>query len=513
MAEFKQNTKLMAKNSAFMYVQMGIKMLIGLYTVRVILHALGAEDYGIYNVVGGFVTMFSFITNTMVSASMRFFAYSIGRNEKEMLNRYFNASLLTFIILAVSLFVIIECIGWWFVNYKMVVPEARLGAANWVLQFAIVAFVVRILAIPFKAMINAHEKMVYSALISVLDSLMLLGIAFLLQMVHADKLKVYSLCMFGVALISTLMYVILCKSSFREDSKIRIRWEGSLMKEMLSYCGWYMFGTMANVVRTQGINMILNLFFGPIVNAARAIAVQIFNAINQFTTSFYNAVRPQITKLTAAENNRGMLSLVFSSSVISFCLTSLLAVPLLVEMPFILSAWLGKFPQYTIVFSRLVLITAMITALGHPLTTSICATGRIRNYQIINSSILILILPVSYFLLKVYLNPYLAFCVSIVFSVIALITKVIFMRRMFGMSIKSYIMDVLMRCGMVLVLSITATYGLRLALGSQLWGHVLTLLLSVVVTLLLSYYVGLKKQQRLALFSSVKNWLSKKKKK
>ena len=497
----------MAKNSAFMYIQMGVKMLIGLYTVRVILHALGAEDYGIYNVVGGFVSMFSFITSTLVSASQRFFAYSLGRGEKDKLNRYFNSSLLSFLILAVALLIIIEGIGWWFVNYKMVVPDNRLEAANWVLHFAIVAFLVRIMAVPFKAMILAHEKMVFFALVSVLDSLMLLGIAFLLQAVHSDKLKVYSACMFGVAVVSTLMYVILCKTSFPKASKIRLHWEGSLMKEMLSYCGWYMFGTMASVVRTQGINMILNLFFGPIVNAARAIAVQIFNAINQFTTSFYNAVRPQITKLTATENNKGMLSLVFSSSVISICLTSLLAVPLLVEMPFILSTWLGKFPQYTIIFSRLVLFTAMLAALGHPLTTAICATGRIRNYQIITGSILILVLPVSYFLLKAYPNPYLAFCVSIVFSVFTLITRIIFMKRMFGMSIMQYVKEVLVRTGIVLVLAISATYGMKLVSGSGVWAHILTIVVSVVVTLLLSWFVGLKRQQRVAMSSSIRKVL------
>ena len=512
-AEFKQNTKLMAKNSAFMYAQMAIKMLIGLYTVRVILHALGAEDYGIYNVVGGFVTMFSFITNTLVSASQRFFAYSIGRGEKELLNRYFNSSLLSFIILAILLFVIIEGVGWWFVNYKMVVPDNRLEASNWVLQFAIAAFVVRILAVPFKAMLVSHEKMIYFALVSVFDSLMLLGIAFLLQAVQSDKLKVYSVCMFGVALISTLLYVTLCKTSFREDSRFRIRWESSLMKEMLGYCGWYMFGTMALMVRSQGINILLNLFFNPIVNAARAIAYQINNAINQFVNSFYNAVRPQITKLTAAENNTGMINLVNNSSVISFCLTCLIAVPLLVEMPFVLSAWLGDVPQYTVIFSRLVVITAMIDTLGQPLTTAVCASGRIKNFQIITGTILMLTLPVSYFLLKVYPHPYLVFYVSIAFAAVAQLARMIFMKRMFSMSIMQYIKVVLLRSGMVFVLSISTTYGIRLALGNGVWSHLLTIFVSVVVTLLLSYYIGMKRQQRVALTSSVKKWLGAKRKK
>jgi len=379
MGGYKQDTKLMAKNSAFMYIQMAVKMLVGLYTVRVILHALGAEDYGIYNVVGGFVTMFTFITNTLVSASMRFFAYAIGKGEYNLLNRYFNTSIFCFLLLSMVLFVLIEVFGYWFVNYKMVVSAERLEAANWVLQFAVISFVVRMLAVPFKSMLVAHEKLIVFAIISVLDSFMLLGIAFLIQGVTFDRLKFYSLCIFGVALISTFLYAGWCRYSFRNTSKIHLFWDSGVFKEFLSYSGWYMFGTMATVIRSQGINILLNLFFSPVVNAARAIAFQINNALNQFVNSFYNAVRPQITKLTAADENEKMLSLVLSSSVISFLLMNLIAVPLLVEMPFVLSLWLGEYPEYTVIFSRLVIITAMVDTLGHPLTTAVCATGNIVN--------------------------------------------------------------------------------------------------------------------------------------
>ena len=445
MAGYKQNTKLMAKNSAFMYIQMAVKMLIGLYTVRVVLHALGAEDYGIYNVVAGFVSMFSFITNTLVSASLRFFAFSIGKGEYRMLNRYFNATILCYIILSAVLFILIETFGYWFVNYKMVMSEDRLATANWVLQFAIASFIVRILAVPFRALIVAHEKMIFVALISVLDSFLLLGIAYLLLVVHTDKLQVYSVCMFGVAFISSSLYTILCRSSFREASFIRIRWDGTLLKELLSYCGWYMFGTMASVVRSQGINMLLNVFFNPVVNAARAIAYQINNAINQFVNSFYNAVRPQITKLTAAEEKEKMLSLVYSSSLISYFLMCIIAIPLLVEMPFALSLWLGKVPEYTIIFSRLVIITAMIDTLGHPLNTAVCASGRIKVFQIVTGGLFVMNLPISYFLLKIWSIPFLVFFVSIVISIIVQMAKIVFMRQMFGMSIREYLKEVMIK--------------------------------------------------------------------
>ena len=502
----------MAKNSAFMYVQMAVKMIVGLYTVRVVLHALGTEDYGIYNVVGGFVTMFSFITATLVSASQRFFAYSIGRGDKDMLNRYFNASLLSFLILSLILFMLIEGIGYWFVNYKMVIPDARLEAANWVLQFAIIAFVIRIIAVPFKAMVVAHEKMIIFALISVLDTLLQLGVAFLLQAVSLDKLKIYALCMLGVACISTVMYIILCRSSFREDSSIKLRWDGSLMKEMLSYSGWYMFGTLAMMVRSQGINMVLNLFFGPIVNAARGIAFQINNALNQFVNSFYNAVRPQITKLTAAENNKGMLSLVFSSSKISFFLMSLMAVPLIVEMPFVLSIWLREVPAHTVMFSRLVIITALIDTMGYPLATAVCATGRIKWFQIITGVVLVLNLPVSYFLFKIYNNPDIAFYVSIVFATVAQFARMVYMKRMFRMSMIAYFKDVLLPALLVFVLAFSTTYGLSLMLYKNNWMHFITIVLSVIMTLLLSGFIGLNKEQRLAIVTMMNNFLKKQKK-
>ena len=508
MAGYKQDTKLMAKNSAFMYIQMAVKMLIGLYTVRVILHALGAEDYGIYNVVGGFVSMFTFITNTLVSASMRFFAYTIGKGEYQLLNRYFNSSIVCFIILSAALFVLIELFGYWFVNYKMVVPAERLEAANWVLQFAVIAFVVRMMAVPFRSMLVAYEKMIVYAVISVLDSFMLLFIAFMVQCVAYDRLKFYSLCIFGVALISTILYALWCRSSFRESSKINLCWETSLLKEMLSYSGWYMFGTMATVIRSQGINILLNLFFNPVVNAARAIAFQINNALNQFVNSFYNAVRPQITKLTAAEEKEKMLSLVFSSSVISFLLMDLIAVPLIVEMPFVLSIWLGNAPEHTVIFARLVIITGMIEILGHPLATAVCATGNIRDFQVVTGVVLMLNLPVSWLMLKIWQYPSIVFYVSIVFSTIAHIARIGFMKKKFDMSIEKYIIDVLLRVGVVTLISLIVPCLTAMFVLQDFWGHLVTIVISVFIVLLTSCFIGIKKSQRVMLIELIRKMKS-----
>lgn len=504
MSGYKQNTKLMAKNSAFMYIQMAVKMLIGLYTVRVVLHALGAEDYGIYNVVGGFVSMFTFITSTLVSASMRFFAYAIGKGEYTLLNRYFNSTIVCFLILSAVLVVIIEPLGYWFVNHKMVVSAERLAAANWVFHFAVLSFVVRVMAVPFKSMLVAYEKMIVFAIISVLDSFLLLGIAFVIQGVSFDHLKFYSVCIFGVALVSTALYAGWCRSSFQDSSRIQLRWEKSLLKELLSYSGWYMFGTMATVIRSQGINILLNVFFNPVVNAARAIAFQINNALNQFVNSFYNAVRPQITKLTAAEEKERMLSLVFSSSVISFLLMNLIAVPLLVEMPFVLSLWLGDVPQHTVVFSRLVIITAMIDTLGHPLTTAVCATGIIRKFQVLTGVILMLNLPVSYLLLKTWPSPSIVFFVSIIFAVIAQCVRIGIMKSMFGMSVEAYAEEVLWRVGIVTFLSLLLSWGVLKILNPSGFEHLLPIVVSIGLVIALSWYVGLSKSHRQAVLKIVR---------
>lgn len=268
------------------------------------------------------------------------------------------------------------------------------------------------------------------------------------------------------------------------------------MKEMLSYSGWYLFGTLATVVRSQGINILLNLFFNPVVNAARAIAFQINNALNQFVNSFYNAVRPQITKLTAAEEKEKMQSLVFSSSIISVLLMDLIAVPLIVEMPIVLSMWLGEIPEHTVIFGRLVIITAIIDTLGYPLTTAVCATGNIRNFQVVTGVILMLNLPVSYFLLQVWHFPALVFYVSILFAAIAQVVRIEFMKRMFGMSIIRYAKDVLWRTGITTVMAILVTYFIDGVLGHAAFAVLTTVFISLLAVSFLSWIIGMNKTQR-----------------
>ncbi|MBO7416886.1 MAG: lipopolysaccharide biosynthesis protein [Bacteroidaceae bacterium] len=497
------NSKRIAKNSAFLYVQMALRIVVSLYTTRIILHALGAEDYGIKNVVGGVVTMFVFISDTMSSASQRFFAFEIGVGNKTRLNKYFNMTLECYLMLIMLLFIVVEIVGYWFVNYKLVIPENRIVAANWVFQFAVASFIVRMLSVPYGAMIVAYERIAFFAIIGLTDSLLTLGAAFFLKVYWGDRLIVYAFFLFLVAFINTSFCALFCRIKFKEDVRIKFFWDKPMFVELVSYSGWSLFWTLSNVVRSQGINILLNVFFNPVVNAARGIAYQVNNVINQYTNSFYQAVRPQITKHTAREEKEQMLKLMFSSSRISFFLLLIVAIPLLVKTPYILHVWLGETPQYTATFMRLVIIVAMIDALGHPPTTAICATGRIKWYHITVGSILLINLPISYILLKMGGEPYVVFLVSICMSLLAQGVRVFFMKHIHGMSIYSYLKNVLLKILLVLSLVVLCSYYGSFLFGETFVSFCSYVFFSTIITVLFSYFIGLEKNERLKINNAI----------
>lgn len=496
MAEFKQDTKLMAKNSAFMYINMAIRLLVGLYTTRVILQALGAQDFGIYNVVAGFVTMFGFVSATMTSASMRFFAYEIGRGNMKKLNGYFNQSFLCYIFIVFILYLVFESVGIWFVNSNLVIPDDRMYATNWIFQIAILSFSIHMMQVPFTSMTVAKEKMVTYAIVGLIDAVLKLGIVFVLLYLNGDKLILYAIMLAIIELSNFLFYFFFCRVNFRDETKIRFFFDKEMFKEIVTYSGWSLFWTLANVVRSQGLNIVLNMFFTPVVNAARGVAYQINSAVNQFVTSFYNAVRPQITKLSAKQNIDSMKSLVYGSSIISFCLVMLVAVPVLIKTPYILSLWLKEVPEFTVTFTRLVIIVAMIDTLGHPLTTAVCSTGKIKWFHLVTGSLLIMTLPISYMLLDNGMEPYVVFVVSIVMSLCAQVSRMVFVQNMFGFEIKEYCSKVLLRIALILIISYFVTAVCVKVMEEKMLTLIITCIISWVSTTILCYYVGMSKKTR-----------------
>lgn len=444
MTSISQNNQRIAKNTLLLSFRMLLVMLVSLYTVRIVLNALGVIDFGIYNVVGGVVTMFAFLSNSMASASQRFFAFEIGRKNHVQLKKSFSATLIIYVFISIIIFILAETIGLWFVKNKMNIPLERMDAAYWVYQFSVLSFVVTVLTIPYNAVIIARENMRVYAYVSIVEVILKLVVAYSLIFYLADKLKLYAVFMLLVTILNSLIFIGVCKQKYIE-TKFLFFWDKKLLKTLLSYSGWNLFGSVAGVFSNQGVNILLNIFFGPSVNAARAIAFQVSSTANQFVMSFMTASRPQIIKYYAIKDMENMYNLVFRSVKFSFFLLLLLSMPILLETNFVLTLWLKSTPDYVVLFTRLIILTALIDSLSYPLMTSAQATGQIRQYQTIVGSILLLNLPVSYLFLKLGYPPQITMVIALTISIISLLTRLFMLKGMIKLSIKSFIEKVLVK--------------------------------------------------------------------
>lgn len=505
------NNKRIAKNTLLLYFRMIIIMGVQLYTVRVILNTLGSSDYGLNNVVGGVVTMFAFLSSTMATASQRYFAYEIGKGNKDQLQKTFSMTLLIYCMIGVIILLLAETIGLWFLNNKMTIPPDRLTAANWVYQFAILSFILTMFQVPYDAMVIAHERMNIFAYVSILEVSMKLLIVYLLVILPSDKLITYAILGFCVTFIITSIYKTYCLRNFTE-SHFKYYWSKPLFKEITSYSGWNLFGAMASLMNNQGINIILNIFFGPVVNAARAIAFQVNTSLNQFVQNFLISTRPQITKYYAQGENDKMLKLVFQSSKFSFFLIFFFALPILFEIPFIFQIWLKNIPEYTVLFTRLIIIGALIDALSYPLMAAAQATGKIKGYQSIVGTTMLLNVPTSYILLKLGFEAEYVFYTAIVNSVVCLFIRLIMLRKMVGLSVSCFATKVILRIIPVAIISIVCVYLIKqLQLISYL-EFTTIFISSFLFVFFSSYLIGLDNQERYLVKDQVNKLIKKIKK-
>lgn len=456
-----------------------IVMVVGLYTVRAILDILGVVDYGIYNVVGGVVAMFSFVNGTLASASQRYFSIELAKGDYKRLNEWFCLNISTFSIFILVFLVIAETVGLWFLNYKMVIPEERMFAANVVYQFSIISFCVSFFSIPYNALIIAHEKMSAFAYISIVEAALKLAIVFILKYLLGDKLIVYGILMLLTSTGITMSYIIYNIRHFSE-SKFHFYWNSSEIKELLGFSGWHLLATFSNVIRSYGINLLLNVFFNPAVNAARAIAFQIYNAVNQLSNNFFTAVKPQMYKSYANDERLALYKLIFRSTIICAYLISLLVFPILHNTEYILGLWLHEVPEYAVVFTQLVLINGLIDSANGPTIAPALATGRIRNYQLSVSITTFLNLPISYIALKLGCAPTSTMIVSIIISYFILFLRAYFLKSMIGLPFMNY-------CKMILkitALSVALFYIECWLFGSEianLWEFLLNCVLIVIL--------------------------------
>lgn len=495
MADISQNNSRIARNTLMLYIRMFFMMAIALYTSRVVLNTLGVDDFGIYNVVGGFVTMFTFLNAAMAGATQRFLNIEIGTGNHERLSRVFSTSVNIHLIIALIILVLAETVGLWFVITQLKFPPERQTAALWVYQFSILSTVFAILSVPYNATIIARERMGAFAYISMLEAVLKLGIVYLLVIGHLDKLKLYALLIFLVQVIITSTYNVYCYRRFPESHYRRI-WEKPLMKEMISFAGWNLFGNLSVVGFTQGVNVLLNIFFGPAVNAARGVAVQVQSAIRGFTTNFQTAVNPQIVKTYAVRDFTYMHKLIFTSTKLSHYLLWVISLPVLFETQQVLVWWLKTVPDHTVAFVRLMLLIAMVEGIANPLITGANATGRIRTYQIIVGSLLLCIVPVSYAALKLGAPPEGVFVVHLAMALIAHGARMWMSRPLIHLSIRRYTVRVLVPIAVSSAVSLILPAVVYKLMDPGLMRFLLVSLACVVSSGIVIYGLGLSPGER-----------------
>lgn len=506
------NNKRVAKNTLFLYFRMILIMLVTLYTSRVILAQLGIKDYGIYNVVGGVVTMFAFLNNCMASSTQRFMTFELGCGNIQQLKKVFAASLNIHMTIAVVIVLLAETIGLWFVNSKLVIPTDRLVAANWVYQFAILSFCVNIIQVPYNAVLIAHEKMNVYAYISIIEVFLKLGIVYLLVVSPFDKLIAYGILLFLVQFVIRCIYQVYCRKNY-EECKFKLFWDKKLYREMSGFAGWNLFGSVAWLLRDQGVNIVLNMFFGPVINAARGVATQVSSAVMNFISNFQVALNPQITKNYANGNIEEMEKLSYLGIKFSYMILFLLAFPLSLNIDYILHLWLVEVPDYSALFIILILIDSLVgTLFGTPLMTALSATGVIRNYQVVVSLFILCIVPVSYVVLKLGFDAPSVFYVTILFSLISGFVRFLFCRKQIGYSLKKIWKGVLLPVGCMTMVSLPLPIYVKMTIlkDNSILCFVILCVLALSISGLAAWFIGMQKSERHTILSMVKSKINKK---
>lgn len=490
------NNKRIAKNTILLYFRMFLTMGVALYTSRIVLNILGIEDFGIYNVVGGVVIMFSFLNSSMSSATQRFLSFELGKGDYAQLKKVFSMSVNIHAVIAVAIFILAETIGLWFLNVKLNIPEGRMEAANWVYQFSVLSFMLTVMGVPYNATIIAHERMNVYAWVSIIEVVLKLAIVYALVCFGFDKLKLYAVLIFGVTVVTWTLYRIYCKQHFAE-SKYRFAWDKSLFKTLMNYAGWNLFGNVAAVAYNQGINIMLNIFFGPVINASRGIAYQVNGAVSGFVSNFQMSMNPQIVKSYAANDIKYMHQIIFQGAKYSFFLLFILSLPILLETEIILKTWLKIVPEYTVIFTRLAIINVLIDCVSGPLMTAAQASGRIKKYQAIVGGLLLLILPISYLLLKFGFPPQSTLYVSISISVIALFARLFIISPLVNLSILTFVRSVIFRVLLVAGVAVLFPLIVKQSIGNEFIQFFVVCISSVLSVVLSIYWLGLRVEEQL----------------
>ena len=470
-------------------------MVISFITARVMLKALGVDNYGINNVVGGLVSMFSMLSASLSGAVSRFFTFGLGKGDMKHLREVFATSINIHIVLAVVVLIAIETVGVWFLNHRMVIPDGRLGAANWVLQCSTLIFAVNLLSVPYRAAIIAHERMSAFAYLTIFDATAKLLIVCAIYFYGGDKLKLLAVLNIIPAIISQVIYWRYCKRNFVECD-YQCVYDKKLFGEIFSFAGWSFIGNTAGLMKNEGVNVVINTFFGASINTARGIAMQVNGMVMQFISNFTMALNPQIIKDYAAGQLERMHKLMFQGTKLSYYIFMVLSIPIIFEIELFLHVWLGEVPEHTVLFTRLVLVLSLAEIISHTLITAQTATGKIKIYQIVVGGILLLNLPISYLLLRWGWFPEVTVVVAIIVSQLCLVARLWFLRRMIDFPVRHFIAEVYCKVLVVTLLALIVPGVCYMLMPAGYMRFFVLCSLSVLSSAATIYFVGCTREER-----------------
>lgn len=493
-----------AHNTLVLYLRAFVIMAIGIYTSRVLLQTLGIEDVGIYNVVGGIVALFGFISSSLSNSISRYISYSIGVADQELLNKSFANIKFIYICLSIIILILGETIGLWYLYHYIKVPPERFNAALWVFHCSIISTILGLISVPYNAAIIAHERMSAFAYVSLFEATYKLLIIFLLKVIPFDKLKTYAILVLLLGIIIRIIYTTYCRRHF-EESQVPPKLEKKQMRELLTFSSWVIGGNIAWIANTHGVNLLLNFFFGPTVNAARAIAIQVQGVVSQFVTNFQTAINPQITKTYAREDFCRLHNLIIWSSKFSYFLLLILCLPLIYERKFILNLWLVNVPNYTESFLVLVLFSALLKTFSNPLWTAVLATGHLKKYQLYDNILQFLVLPTSYILLK-YLNcpPYIVYFTVVFYDLLLIPTRLWIVLPLIQFSMRIYLKSVLLPILLVTVLSFSLSLIPHHIFPSTIAGEIINILCITIITIITTWLFGIQYNERRFIIDKIK---------
>lgn len=498
----KSDNKRIAKNTLHLYFRMFFMMAIGLYTSRVILDKLGEVDFGIYNVVGGFVTMFAIISGAMTTATQRFLSYEIGKGKDGDVKRIFSTMIYIHIFLALIILMVGETVGVWFLNNQMNFPSDRYEAANWVFQLSLLVFMLNVVNVPYNGALIAYEKMSAFAYFSIIDAIFKLAICYVIAITPFDRLVIYAILMAMIQVLLFVLYFLYCRKNF-SDCRFTGKFNKQYGKSVGSFVGWNLIGSLSGVAKEQGVNVVLNIFFGPAVNAARGVAYNVLSKLNGFVTNFQMAMNPQIIKNYASGDRDRMYKLVFRGAKFSYLLLLTLSMPVIIEAPFILDIWLKDVPNYTVIFLQIAIFTALLNTLSNPLIVTMHATGHVRNYQIVVGGLSLLTLPLVYVVLRGGAEPYYAMIIAFIVEFVCHLARLYMLNRMISFPFWGYLKNVTFRVFVITSVALVIPVFVHNIIESEIPRFISVSLMSIITTIAMGYFLGLNKDEQIVIKNKV----------